>query len=734
MVHTLFMLGKRSLLLLWALTLLVTLYLVPVLQEKILIWFVIISMVIVWRLLLINSYFKNERKYSLEVWHRKFVYTALITSLIVSTLGFNFIYQLNEYYQLFIITILIGLSSGAISSLASDYRLALGYNAILLLPLMTALAVMGTTLSMTLLLGLILYFIAQIGLIYKAYEREQVLKESKSKQVFLHNLFKEAPIGIFSYDKNLTILDCNTKLLKMFERTKEDTIGMDLRMLEDKRPLKILADSLKKGSQVYKGAYTSLNDKTFWVEMNAFPFFNSSHYIEGGVALIEDKTVEHEIQQELEYLAEHDVLTGLLNRRGFNNYLQKICADEEHQHSYSLLLYLDLNQFKSINDSLGHMIGDQVLTAVSKRLRNSLTPECSLGRMGGDEFIVIIPFVSNQVDSLESEAKRYAKLMENVFVHPFSINNMLLHIQAKIGIVIIEPAKRDVEEILRQANITMFYAKKSNELITYYNESLDQKQKELFSLQHDLAYAAKNNELELYYQPIASLEDNAITAAESLIRWNHPTKGMLSPESFVPLAIEGGFLSKITWWVIDTLFQQIATWQKDGLWDLDYISININAEQLLEEGFALSFLKKLEEHQIKANDIIIEITERSLIDNFESTQEIINILRSEGVRCAIDDFGIGYSSLSYLKKLSFNTLKIDKEFVQNIVDQPKELILMETILDIGKQFNYNIVVEGIETTQQKELLHKLDKHLKYQGYLFSKPLEVETFTDKYLKN
>jgi EAL domain-containing protein (putative c-di-GMP-specific phosphodiesterase class I) len=230
------------------------------------------------------------------------------------------------------------------------------------------------------------------------------------------------------------------------------------------------------------------------------------------------------------------------------------------------------------------------------------------------------------------------------------------------------------------------------------------------------------------------MSDETVRSAELLLRWEHPKKGILSPDAFIPLAVEAGLLSQITWWLIDELCGYIERWKKEGVWKIKYVSININAQQLIEKDFATTFLKKLEAHHIETKDIMIEITERSLIDNFESTQAVINHLRSKGVRCAIDDFGIGYSSLSYLKKLSFNTLKIDKEFVKNIESEAKERTLMKTILDIGRQFNYNIVIEGLENRRQKEILEKLDPELYYQGHLFSRALPVKEFLEKYLKN
>jgi EAL domain-containing protein (putative c-di-GMP-specific phosphodiesterase class I) len=228
------------------------------------------------------------------------------------------------------------------------------------------------------------------------------------------------------------------------------------------------------------------------------------------------------------------------------------------------------------------------------------------------------------------------------------------------------------------------------------------------------------------------MKDNRLISAEQLIYWEHPNKGLLYPLSFISLAHRIGLLSKMTWWIIDKVCQQIVQWKENGEWKLEYVSINIDTQQLIENNFAKQFFEKIEYYGLETRDIMLEITEQSLIDNFSDAQKVINILCSYGIRCAIDDFGTGYSSLSYLKKLSFHTLKIDRSFVKNIDKDPKELMLMNTILEIGRQFNYNIVIEGIETIEQKSALLRLDEKLNYQGYLYSKPIHVDEFTQKFL--
>lgn len=732
MVSRLYAVSEKSLLSAMAFVLFTTIALYPTLSNIILFWGIVLGILLSFRLYVSYNFKVDPQRYSIKTWYKIFTLMAFLTAFLIALPGFVFIHYMEEYYQFFVIVVLIGFSAGATTSLSSDLRIAIGYISIILLPLIVTLFMIEIPLHNILAILAILYFITQVTIIFKSYMQEIKIKELQGEKILLYNLFKEAPLGIFSYDNDLNIVDCNEQLNKLFDHDCKTIVGLNLNNLPDNRPLDIFTGALNEGPQSYVGPYTSLKGKHFWIESKAFPFTDKINNTIGGIGIIENKTKEHDALQELEYLAQHDVLTGLLNRRGFKNYMEEVVDGDEHKDSFSLLFYLDLDQFKGINDSLGHTVGDEVLLGVSQRLVYTLGGDCKISRLGGDEFIIVVPYVSKEESTVKRKAKQYAKQIEDIFMDPFIIEDLHLHIKSSIGIIIIEPNYTNIEEIIRHADITMYQAKNSNGHISYYNEDLDTKQKELFGLQHDLAYAAEKKQLDLFFQPIVKMKDDTLLSAELLIRWQHPTKGLLSPQEFIPLAIKAGLLSKITWWIVDNVCQHISQWKKDKLWSLQYISININAQQLIENNFAIEFLKKLKEYGLETKDIMIEITERSLIDNFESTQDVINTLRSHGVKCAIDDFGIGYSSLSYLKKLSFNTLKIDREFIKDIESTPKELLLVSTILDIGRQFNYNIVIEGIEDNKQKDLLLGLDDNLSYQGFHFSKPVHVKEFTQKFL--
>ena len=734
-VDTLYHLATRSYPINILLAIIVISALYPILQSQIIIWFAVFLLLSAYRYYNINLFKKKPHTYSINVWHKRFVLQTLCNGLIYASLGFYYIHYVDIYYQLFIVTILLGISSGSASSLSQDIRLSITFIYVLLIPLfITILFLDHMPLNYIISITLLMHCIFQAVTLYSMYKEKQKIITLEVSHTLLHNFFKNAPLGILMYNEDLVITDKNKELISIFNHGKDNVIGVSLNRLPDTRLIATFKEALEKGVAFYSGSYRSIYGENFFLEVKAFSYIDKQTNIPMGIAIIENKTKEYEALEKLEYMAEHDVLTGLLNRRGFRNYMDYVILDPKHEAYYSILFYLDLNQFKSINDSLGHAVGDKVLISISQRLRQKLGDECKISRVGGDEFNIMISHVAIDESLTYNKSEEYANTIKSIFSEPCIIGDISLHIRTSIGIVILEPGYTNTEEIIRHADLTMYKAKNAVTHTSYYDSSLDAKQKELFILQQNLVRAATNEELILFYQPVVQMKDEKLLSAEVLLRWEHPDKGLLGPEVFIPLAIKAGLLSKITWWLIESVCQQIVEWKKKGLWKLNYISINVNAAQLIENHFTRDFFKKLKKYGVSTHEIMIEVTERSLVDSFVSTQGVINDLRSHGVKCAIDDFGIGYSSLSYLKKLSLHTLKIDREFIKDIGKSPKELVLASTILDIGRQFDYNIVIEGIENEQQKSLLLELDDALSYQGYYFSKPIHADEFTRKYLLN
>ena len=743
-VKRLYMLSQKSLIALTILIVVVTYYLYPSLHESIVIWGSSVIFIVLVRLIAIYFFKNHEESYTLTQWHQIFIVLTLVTAVLISLLGIFYLPKTNEIERLFIIAALVGLSSGAISSLFPDIRVMVLYISIIILPLIISIFMLDEEIYFLLDIMVIVYYIIQMIIAYNSHKQNIELNEHQQKiiktqeQLYknretIEHFYTQAPIAIFSYDLNLRITECNEAFLKLFHLERRDVIGLDLHILPDQSPIKIIKDALKGNAQNYVGSYLSTKGLEYWVEAKSFPIHDHKNQITGGVVLLENKTNEHKAVEKLKYLASHDTLTKLSNRRGFKEYMKSLIRNDKHNTHYSLLFYLDLNRFKYINDSLGHSFGDKLLKEVSLRLQSLVDENSNLTRLGGDEFVIVLPFISNNKNTIKKYATSFAKKLHQSFEEPFILEGVRLYMKTSIGIVIIEPGFDNIEEIVRHADISMYQAKKHGlDHISFYNNALDAERKETFSLQQDLIYALENDGFEIYLQPIVNINDDTVKAAEALIRWKHPKKGMLMPVSFIPLAIELGVITEIGWWVLSKVCSTIQAWKEQGIWNLDYISININAKQLIKADFIERFFSELEKYNVDTQDIKIEITETSLIDNFELTQQVIEELQERGIKCVIDDFGTGYSSLSYLKKLSFSVLKIDREFIFDLENNDESETLIRTIVEIAKQFNYNIVVEGIEKEEQREIIKKIDDHVSYQGFLISKAVSLDTFREKFI--
>ncbi len=717
--------------------------LTPYVGNTAFIWYGIILVFTLWRLHDAYDFKNNPKRYTRERWHKRFVIRAWLTAFMYAILILFIMPLLSDYYQMLVFVIILGMSSAEANALSYDYRTAIGFLLILYIPLFVMMLLITKVETIILAFLLLIYFFAQANIILHSYRQKKSLDSKEEKisemetilnenQKLLHSFFEEAPIGIFSCDTNCTIINCNEELSRLFQRPQQEIIGQTAYKVFKNSTSGDLNRVIRGKSLVSNDSHFLPNNEELLVEIKYFPFTDSNNQGIGFIGLVDDKTQEYKAQEQLTLLAAQDSLTALLNRRGFEKYMQSITKDPRYGTYYSLLYYLDLNDFKNINDSLGHSTGDIVLIDISRRLSKALTFSCEICRLGGDEFIVVIPFISTNREVMKERMHYFSQKITDTFKEPQIINNSSYLISASVGMVIVEPNFKDVEELIRRADIAMYQAKGSGEVTSSYNAKLDQEQQEQFALQSDLHHALREQQFILLLQPIVSISDDSVIAAETLLRWQHPTKGFLGPDTFIPLLIKSGLLWEITWWILEQTCIQISSWKKQNRWNLEYISININVLQLLEDNFAPRYLSMIERHGLNCSDITLEITEQTLVENFKNTRKVISDLQRCGVRFAIDDFGVGYSSLSYIQNLSLDAIKIDKSFVLNIENKVSDISLIKTIFHIAKQFNYTLVIEGIENEKQKEILFSLDNNLVYQGFYFSEPIPKEEFSIKYL--
>jgi len=706
-------------------------------------WFLAVTLLMLSRLYDYIKFQKSDKRSYLK-WYTLFKIKASLNALLWGSTAIIFFPYLNENYQLIMILFLSGLAGG-VTGFIFDFKISSIFISFLLIPLFFVL--FFSSLSYSGMIQIILFLFYSLLLIankhlnqlffetYTNQERYKITQEElQIKEQKLNSLLEQAPVGIFYYNKALKIFKYNHLFHKLFG-LKKNINGFDLNGLKDKQAVSIMKNILKdRASEHEIGSYNlSFQRKKIWLELTCSALLNEHREVIGGIGIIEDKTVEHEAYEKINYISLHDSLTSLPNRRSYQEYMNKIILQEKHQYLYSILFYMDLNHFKQINDTFGHVVGDKLLLEVAQRLQRLNIYEKYLSRIGGDEFILVVPFTEENLSLSREKAQTIALEIKEIFKPAFEIEGLDLFMTTSIGIVIIEPKSDNTEQIIRQADMAMYQTKREGlNNIRFYDHSLDIKQQELTNLQHDLKSAISNNQLELYYQPIVDIKNNKLNAIEALLRWNHPQKGLIMPDMFIPMATESGLITKVGWWVAKEVCKQLAIWQAQKRIKFDYVSININARQLNEVNFVKQLDTCIRQGEISPSLLKLELTETTLLDNYSNTQDIIKNLRKRGIECSIDDFGTGYSSLSYLKKFAFKVLKIDKIFIKDMMTNQDSQELIKSIVAIGKQFNYKIIIEGVETQEQKKKLMEFDSNVYYQGFLCSKAIPAREFGKKFL--
>lgn len=440
-------------------------------------------------------------------------------------------------------------------------------------------------------------------------------------------------------------------------------------------------------------------------------------------SMVDSFTKLEKEKKDLFLMARTDSLSGLANRNYLNEFLEILIPTAKRKNSEFAFLFLDLDNFKTINDSLGHHIGDELLINVSDVLKKVLRPNDFIARVGGDEFVLIIQdFKSNL------ELTNIIKRVQEQLSKPWLIQTNPISTTCSVGIAIFPKDGQDIISLMKNADIAMYEAKKhGRNTYHFFTEELNDAVLRIINLDKEMRNALKNNNYKLFYQPKVCIETSKIIGAEALIRWIHPEKGFIAPSEFIPLAEENDFILKLGDWIINEALNQHLDWKSKGI-DIA-ISINISAKQFLKKDFAENLIKKIEEKSIIPNKIILEITEYILIDNSNKVYSSLKKLHDFGIKISLDDFGTGYSSLSYLRKYPIDYLKIDKSFVDETYSKNGK-IFIETIVKMGQMLNMKIVAEGVENSNQVEYLKSISCDL-YQGYYFSKPLSAKDFEDFY---
>lgn len=457
-----------------------------------------------------------------------------------------------------------------------------------------------------------------------------------------------------------------------------------------------------------------------WLETSAVPMRDEDGNVTNLLGITRDITQRKKAEQNIHYLANYDSLTGLPNRLKLDNQLSYILNTSKRNKSTFALMFLDLDHFKDINDTLGHEVGDILLIELGQRIRSVLREEDTVARLGGDEFVLVLPQADANGAQLIAE-KIISTVQEN-----FRIQQHKLNVTASIGVAMYPNDGIDKETLFKNADTAMYRAKKDGRNnFSFYTQELQRIAKRNLELSHSLHDALANKELYLVYQPQISVKTGLVIGAEALLRWNHPTFGNVSPAEFIPIAENNGLILSIGEWVLRTATEQLNAWIKNDMSKI-VMSVNLSAIQFRYPNLPELVSDILKSSGVEPEFLELELTESVTLHNPQGAINIMNELHERGIKMSIDDFGTGYSSLSHLKKFKVYKLKIDQSFVRDIGTDSEDRAIVSAIINMSNSLGLTTIAEGVETLEQLEYLKKQGCN-EIQGYHYSKPLSADDF-------
>jgi diguanylate cyclase (GGDEF)-like protein len=439
-------------------------------------------------------------------------------------------------------------------------------------------------------------------------------------------------------------------------------------------------------------------------------------------------TARKQAEEKIHYQAFYDELTQLPNRRLFMDRLQQVYLSTGRIDRTNALLFIDLDNFKTLNDTLGHYVGDLLLQQVAQRLESCVRNNDTVARLGGDEFMVLLENLSGQPMEASAQTEIVSEKILAAVIQPYVLDMYEYNCTASIGVTLFKGRSLTPEELMKQADIAMYQAKKAGRnAVRFFDEKVQEVITNRFLLEGELRKALDHHQFHLYYQLQVDFSNRPI-GAEVLIRWIHPLRGIVPPIEFIPLAEEIGLILPIGHWVLDRACAQIKLWEQDALTSDLVLAVNVSAKQFRQFDFAHQVQDSVQRHAINPKHLKLELTEGMLLDSIEETIVTMDLLSEFGVQFSLDDFGTGYSSLQYFKRLPLDQLKIDQSFVRDLTSNNSDMAIVRTIIAMAKSMGLAIIAEGVETEGQREFLLN-NGCLNYQGYLFSKPLPIEQFED-----
>jgi len=550
------------------------------------------------------------------------------------------------------------------------------------------------------------------------------------------------PVGAAIIAPDGRLLSCNRKGLELLGATLEQLQGIDWKapdvpllhtdgnsMAREQLPQNVALATREKASGTL-GLERADNGEWAWITISADPRFDAQGRIQDLVCTFEDVTQRKTTEAELAIQTFRDRLTSLPNRVLFMERLTQAILRSDRRRLNTGVLFLDLDRFKVINDSLSHDAGDQLLVQVAKRIRASLRPEDTVARLGGDEFVVLFEDLPKA-----SDAMRVAERIQQAFGAAFQLQGQEAYTTCSMGLALSASSATVPSELVRDAEVAMYRAKAKREgSIEIFDPSMNAQALARFQMESELRRALERNEFLLYYQPLVSLRSGTIEGWEALVRWKHPERGMIPPLDFISLAEETGLIVPLGKWVLEEAVRQASLWA--GQFPADpprLISVNISGRQFQQRDLIATVMSALDETGFDPRCLKLEITESVMMRDPQASLEAMKVFSGHRIHLVIDDFGTGYSSLSYLKRFPVDTLKVDKSFVDGLGKDPESTAIVQAVISLAKSLGMRVTAEGIETKEQLEHLRSLDCD-QGQGYFLARPLTAVAAEELLMKN
>lgn len=561
-------------------------------------------------------------------------------------------------------------------------------------------------------------------------ERRRIEESLRHSEHKLRCLYDISPLGIALTDLNGRFLEFNESFRRICDREEEELKTLDYWALTPKKYAANEAEQIeslnKKGSYgPYYKEYIRKDQTVVPVRLNGVVITDKDgqRYI---WSIVEDITESNQARDRIYELAFFDQLTRLPNRSLMLDRISLAMTASARDGSHCALLFIDLDNFKKINESLGHAAGDELLKNTAQRLVANLRNDDIVARSGGDEFLLMLVGLSDNESEAAAQVETIGAGILAALNQPYLLHNASYHCTPSIGATLFQ-GRAVSESLLKQAEMAMYKSKETGgNVLRFFDPEMELTLLERTAMEADLRQAIIHRQFALHYQPQVS-SAGSVTGAEVLLRWHHPVKGMVSPAQFIPLAEETGQILPLGNWVLETACRQLAAWSdQPDLADLT-IAVNVSAGQLNQPDFVAQVLAVLDRTGANPRRLKLELTESMLASNIEEVIMKMNALRSRGLQFSLDDFGTGYSSLSYLKRLPLSQLKIDQSFVRDVLTDPNDAAIAKTVVALAHTLDLGVIAEGVETAEQQDFLARSGCHA-YQGYYFSRPLPVEGFT------